>query len=88
MEQLAEILQQRQADGQTWLFGDKPTILDGFAVPFIARIIDLSRSELVPDITLDYCRKVLKTPEWKQVTHGRSTLYTEDVGPVKDLSPL
>lgn len=88
MEELAEILQQRQGDDQTWLFGDKPTILDGFALPFVARLIDVERADLVPEITANYARKALKTPEWEQVTHGRSTILSKDIGKVKDLSPL
>ncbi|UNI24373.1 hypothetical protein JDV02_010124 [Purpureocillium takamizusanense] len=88
MSDLASLLEVHKGDGKTWIFGDRPTILDAHAVAFTARLLDQKRSELVLDAVKDYAEVVFKTEEWRKVTHGRPTLWDVSMGHAADLDPL
>ena len=60
-------------EGETWIFGHHPTILDAHATALIARLIDVERYDMLPDEVQDYARRVIATPEWKEAIKGRST---------------
>lgn len=88
MEELVEQLGQRSGQDPVWIFGDKPTILDGYAMPFAKRLHDLERTDLLPEVVRDWALKVNETPEWQQVSQGRTTVYKESMGPAASLKPL
>lgn len=71
-----------------WIFGDRPTIIDAHATALLARLIDVKRLDLLSEEASDYARGVMATPEWKEVTHGRPTVWHEHMGQVADLNPL
>lgn len=92
---IADLLQERNSssdeangNGKPWIFGDTPTILDAHAATLIARIIDLERFDLVSEPARVYASAVMETNEWKQVAHGRPTIWNDELGPVEDLDPL
>ena len=65
-------------DKATWIFGDGvgPTALDAHTVVFVARLIDASRSYLIPDEVLEYGKRHLEKRDWTEITQGNSTLHT------------
>jgi hypothetical protein len=71
-------------EGATWMLGDgaSPTLLDAHLVPFIVRLLDCGRSDLVPEKLQIYARTVTSLPSWREVTHGRSTLWDVSIGHV------
>ncbi|KAL3955092.1 hypothetical protein ACCO45_010655 [Purpureocillium lilacinum] len=77
-----------KGEGKTWIFGDRPTILDAHAVAFAARLLDQQRFDLVLDAVKGYVEVVRDTDEWRKVTHGRSTLWNVSMGHAADLDPL
>ena len=70
-----------------WIFGQNPTVLDAHCVPFIMRLLDNKREDLVPQQLQDYAARVAALPQWNTVTGGKSTLWSRSVGHVKDLEP-
>ncbi len=67
-----------------WIFGDdvSPTLLDAHLVPFIARLLDAGREDLVPPVLKSYAAKVMETAEYQEVTRGRATLWNISYGHV------
>lgn len=84
---LSQVLEQHNAGG-TWIFGERPTIIDALAAAFMARLIDTNQEDLVPEKARAWGRKVMATPEWNKVTHGRRTVWDVPLGPVADMDPL
>ena len=57
-----------------WLFSlHQASALDAHLVTFIARLLDVGRSNLVPKRVLEYAKKAWEGEEWKGVMQGRST---------------
>jgi glutathione S-transferase len=56
-----------------WLFGDKPTALDAHLVAFIARMVDVGRSNLIPEKLQQYAQWAMQGPEWIKMRDGRSS---------------
>lgn len=75
-------------EGQLWIFGDKPTILDAHATALIARLTDVRRQDLLTARVQEYAKGVFASEEWKEATHGRTTLWNVSLGHVADLNPL
>ncbi|KAJ6444119.1 thioredoxin-like protein [Purpureocillium lavendulum] len=88
MSDLASLLEVPKSEGKTWIFGDKPTILDAHAAALTARLLDQKRHDLVLPAVKEYTEVVLKTEEWRGVTHGRPTLWDVSMGHAADLHPL
>ncbi|KUI63601.1 hypothetical protein VM1G_10280 [Cytospora mali] len=67
-----------------WLFGAStgPTVLDAHATAFIARLDDAGWQDLVPGALLSYAREKLELPSWKDVCHGRKTIWNISYGHV------
>jgi len=84
---LAKVLAQRKRDGP-WVFGSRPTILDAHATPMIARMADVKRDDLLPEVVREYGSAVRATDEWCEVTHGRPTTWDVSMGHAADLDPL
>ncbi|EHK22447.1 uncharacterized protein TRIVIDRAFT_17565 [Trichoderma virens Gv29-8] len=87
VQELDTILNE-QNQGQLWIFGDRPTILDAHATALIARLMDVSRRDLLTERVQDYARGIFASEEWDEVTHGRTTLWNVSLGHVADLNPL
>lgn len=73
-----------------WIFGASvdATVLDAHIVPFIARLMDCERYDLIPDKLQKYASRVMALPEWRDVTHGRSTLWNVSIGHVHLLDEI
>ena len=74
--------------GGTWIFGDRPSILDAHATALLVRLLDCKMEHLMSDNVKEYARGVVATPEWARVTHGRPTLWDVSMGHVANLTPL
>ena len=63
------------SEGSVWIFGDDvgPTALDAHTVPFVARMIDAKRSNMVPATVLKYALRAMEGDAWQSVTLGRPT---------------
>ena len=81
---LGEVLTQRQSEGP-WIFGDRPTIIDAHAAAMIIRLIDVKRTDFVPENVLEYARQVKATSQWQEVTLGRATNWDVSMGHAADL---
>ncbi|EQL01995.1 hypothetical protein G6O67_008350 [Ophiocordyceps sinensis] len=88
MRSLSEVLGERSRESTTWIFGEKPTILDAHAAALAARLIDAKRLDVLSEAVRLYTSRVLETEEWKAVTHGRPTLWNSSMGDAADLNPL
>ena len=56
-------------------FGFKrPTALDAHLVVFIARMLDIGRTDIMPSGLRQYASVLMAGDEWKDVMKGRSTL--------------
>lgn len=79
-DKISNTIRAHNAEGvATWIFGDGigSTALDAHTVVFIARLIDASRSYLIPENVLEYGNKHLKEEIWIEITKGRrTTLHT------------
>lgn len=87
VQELDTILNE-QHRGKLWIFGDKPTILDAHVTALIARLMDVSRQDLLTERVQEYARGIFASEEWDEVTHGRTTLWNVSLGHVADLNPL
>lgn len=87
MEELGGIIGKHKSAGSRWIFGQQPTILDGYAAALGIRLLDNKRLELLPLSVQEYATAVQQSEEWKSVTHGRSTVYSASMGPAADLDP-
>ncbi|KAM3518663.1 hypothetical protein NHJ13051_008017 [Beauveria bassiana] len=88
MAELADIIEKHKAEGSRWIFGPRPTILDAYASALMIRLLDNERLELLPPAVQEYARAVQSSDEWRQVTHGRPTVYDASaMGPADELDP-
>ncbi|KAM0166591.1 hypothetical protein ACHAQE_001397 [Botrytis cinerea] len=63
-----------------WLFGlEHPTALDAHLLPFISRLRDVGRQELIPAKLGEYADLALETPEWKKLTVENLVLIPKTV---------
>jgi hypothetical protein len=60
-----------------WIFGDKTgaTALDAHTIPFIVRLVDVDREDLVPKKLLNYAYEAMEGMQWLSVTEGRPTMF-------------
>ncbi|PTB45317.1 hypothetical protein M441DRAFT_64980 [Trichoderma asperellum CBS 433.97] len=77
-----------ESQGQRWIFGKRPTILDAHATVMIARLMEVKRQDLLTERVQEYTRRVLASEEWNEVTHGRATRWNASMGDVADMNPL
>ena len=65
----------RGESSESWLFDlPHPTALDAHLTVFIARMLDVRRSEIIPESLKNYAARVMETNEWKSVMQGRGTV--------------
>lgn len=71
--------------GSTWLFGlEEPTALDAHLVPFLLRLKDVKRENLISGNLREYVERAEGTREWREVMMGRSTYSPATNVPVKE----
>lgn len=54
------------------LFGDKPTMMDGHLVVFIARMRDVGRQSLIPEKLGKWADWAMQGEEWQEMMGGRT----------------
>lgn len=69
-----------------WIFGQTPTVLDGHLVPFIVRLLDCQREDLIPEDLQTYAKRRAASPQWDLVMHGRPTMWNVSLGHVSDMA--
>ncbi|ETS87868.1 hypothetical protein PFICI_01696 [Pestalotiopsis fici W106-1] len=57
-----------------YIFGDSPTVLDAHMLPFLCRVVDGNRSDLIEPALLDWLEKFRKGGLWTEIVPGGSTL--------------
>ncbi len=72
--------------GDEWIFGKSPTVLDGHLVPFITRLVDCQRDDLVPEALQKYAQRHAASSQWNRVMHGRPTMWNVSLGHVSDMA--
>ncbi|EGX90038.1 hypothetical protein CCM_06458 [Cordyceps militaris CM01] len=72
--------------GDEWIFGKNPTVLDGHLVPFIMRLLDCERDDLIPEALQKYGRIHAASRQWDRVMHGRPTKWNVSLGHVGDMA--
>ena len=73
LEEVADLL---DASSGPWLFGQKrPTELDAHLVTFIARLQDVGRDSIIPEVLKEYGKMAMAEPSWQAVMGGRPTMY-------------
>lgn len=82
LAKLEQILKESELQSQTpspWLFGtQEATALDGHVIPFLARLLDVGRDEMLggKDSRLyRYIQAAYETEAWKEVVGDRTTVY-------------
>lgn len=59
-----------------WLFGlEHPSAADAHVIPFLARLHDVGRGEMVSQALKKYLALAQSTREWKDVMGDRSTMF-------------
>ena len=62
--------------GQMWILGtDEPTILDAHTIPFLSRVTDVGRGQILGSSLTRYMENVLKSELWTRVMQDRCTVY-------------
>ncbi|KAJ6789437.1 hypothetical protein PWT90_00238 [Aphanocladium album] len=69
-----------------WIFGENPTILDGHLVPFVLRLLDCQREDLIPEALQGYAKRHAASSQWDRVMHGRPTRWNVSLGHVSDMA--
>jgi len=70
------------SEDASWLYGlPQPTAVDAHLVPFLARLRDAGRFQLVSPRLKAYLATAEKTPEWQNVMEGRRTLPEQYCAP-------
>ena len=57
-----------------WLFGQKPCALDAHLIPFIARMREVERENLIPQGLGQYADWAMRGKEWTELMNGRTTM--------------
>ena len=90
MTDLDQVLRENKTDndedGSIWAFG-KPSLLDAYIGSLIVRLMDNQRNELLPEAVQAYGAAIRESDEWKQVMHGRRTVWDPSMGAIQDLDP-
>jgi hypothetical protein len=87
MTDLDQVLKENKTDdGSIWAFG-KPSLLDAYVGSLIVRLMDNERNELLPEAVQTYGAAIRESEEWKQVMHGRRTVWDPSMGAIQDLDP-
>lgn len=71
--QLMAKLESVMAGPNKWIYGDKPTALDAHLVPFIARMTDVGRGNLLPQALKEYGQWAMVGDKWVEVMDGRTS---------------
>ena len=62
-----------------WLFGlQQPSVLDAHLIPFLVRLKDVHRENLIPANLIEYVGRAELMDEWKDMQQGRSTYAPAD----------
>ncbi|KAJ3497129.1 hypothetical protein NLG97_g2140 [Lecanicillium saksenae] len=69
-----------------WIFGKNPTLLDGHLVPFIVRLLDCEREDLIPENLQNYAKRHAASPQWNRVMHAKPTRWNVSLGHVSDMA--
>lgn len=59
------------------MFGDAvgATALDAHTIPFVARLMDAGRTDLIPEDVRKYAEKAMSQAEWQSITNGKPTMF-------------
>ena len=57
-----------------WLSGEKPCALDAHFVPFLARMREVGRENLIPTAVGKYADWAMRGNEWIKLMNGRTTM--------------
>lgn len=70
---VAVSIEEHLPKGAAWLLGSlQPTTLDAHVVPFVVRMRDVGRGELIPARLMAYTEDAEKTVAWLSTTQGPS----------------
>ncbi|KAL2426902.1 hypothetical protein ABEF95_002157 [Exophiala dermatitidis] len=73
-----ELLKQAEdsGNGSPWIFGtQEPTALDAHVVPFLARLLDVGRNNMLSTRLEKYAEHAFAGNAWTEVIDGRRTMY-------------
>ncbi|VUC33192.1 unnamed protein product [Clonostachys rosea] len=88
VDNIGDIIKNRPS-AASYLFGDKPTLLDAHAATFLAHLIDLQRIDLLSNPSVrEYALGITRTDEWHNITKGLRTVWDESVESVQGLNPI
>lgn len=77
MQRLQNILKQSHT---AWLFSlPEASALDAHLIAFIARMLDVGRQDLVPEVLKQYATKAMFGTEWSALKQGHITQYIAHV---------
>lgn len=89
IEAVARMLAREERNGGSFIFGEKPTVLDAVVTAFLSRLLDVEQTDLVEDPNVwDYHREATETEAWKQTMNGRKTIWQLSDGPADQWCPL
>jgi len=60
-----------------WILGlTQPSALDAHLITFIARMRDVGREEIIPEVLGKYADAAMEQDEWKDLMQGRRTMIS------------
>lgn len=84
-EFLAKVLELRSKNGsdtkEGYIFGSSPTVLDAHVLPFLARLCDVGKKDVVPPPLVEWVEHFRQGPVWKEVVPSYTTLPPWAPGP-------
>jgi hypothetical protein len=77
-DKVSEILSDEPANKSPWLFGSSagPSALDGHLLPFIVRLMDAGRLDIIPEKLVAYATDLSKREQWQSVILGLPTMQS------------
>ncbi|KIM96717.1 hypothetical protein OIDMADRAFT_182909 [Oidiodendron maius Zn] len=80
LSKLTELLEHTSngsSNTSQWIFGSlEPTALDAHTIPFLARLFDVGREDMVSERLKTYACRAFKTKAWIDMMGGRKTVFS------------
>ena len=79
LSKLTELLEHSSggnSNASWWIFGSlEPTALDAHTLPFLARLFDVGREDMVGERLKAYAYRAFETKAWINMMGGRKTVF-------------
>lgn len=76
LSKIEKVLEHYDESSSPWIFGTKDaTALDAHVVPFLCRLLDVGRGQMLEERVHSYAARVFQLPLWKDFMQGKRTVH-------------